>query len=198
MRSARSASAASAKEAMLSEMDVEIQDDVPKEWVPGEHILHGGSISEGEDEPHDNDDDDNIHDDDRLAPTTCNALQLSPLRNASISQARPRAMPSTSASYPSLPTPSKLPLSQATDLLRALLAESLIEFREESRSQMRGLHLDLLRVGRGMRKEVKEVVGEVLGDMQVECKCKAELETLKEENERLREEVRRLRMGMGI
>ena len=59
---------------------------------------------------------------------------------------------------------------------------------------MRGLHLDLLRVGRGMKKEVREVVGEVLGEMEVGCQCKAEVEALKEENEKLRDELRSLRM----
>lgn len=183
---------------MLSEMEGHDQDDEPKEWVPGE-ALQGGSISEEEEEANDdNDRDENLNEGEQLPPTNCGALQLSPLRNASISQARPRAMPTTSAAYASLPTPSKLPLSQATGLLRALLAESLVEFREETRDQMRGLHLDLLRVGRGMRKEVREAVGETFGDMQVECKCKGELEALREENERLKEELRRMRMGLGV
>ena len=47
-------------------------------------------------------------------------------------------------------------------------------------------------------QSVREAVGETFGDMQVECKCKGELEALREENERLKEELRRMRMGLGV
>lgn len=179
--SARSVSTASAKEAMIHETEMSDGEDEVKEWVPIAAELRGGSISEDEDSPVDADDDVA-----QVPLSTCSALQVSPIRG--VSQSRSRNSPA------GFPTPSKLPLSQATDLLRALLAESLVEFREETRAQMRGLHLDLLRVGRGMKKEVREVVGEVLGEMEVGCQCKAEVEALKEENEKLRDELRSLRM----
>jgi len=53
---------------------------------------------------------------------------------------------------------------------------------------MTGLHLDLVRMGRGLRKELREVAEGGGGGL-------LELERLREENRLLREENERLRRG---
>ncbi|KAH9951862.1 YVTN repeat-like/Quino protein amine dehydrogenase [Amylocystis lapponica] len=90
---------------------------------------------------------------------------LSPLRN-------PAAQP-----HPASP--------RAQDLLQTLLRDALYDFRQETHSEIVGLHLDLVRMGRGWRREMREAMEEFGG----------ELKALREENARLREENEHLRRG---
>ncbi|KAF9066097.1 WD40-repeat-containing domain protein [Rhodocollybia butyracea] len=71
------------------------------------------------------------------------------------------------------------------DFLRNIVRDVMYDFHQESRAEMMGLHLDLVRMGRGWKKELRELMGEYGG----------ELKELKEENKRLKEENERLRRG---
>ncbi|KAI0647351.1 hypothetical protein C8Q79DRAFT_959023 [Trametes meyenii] len=70
-------------------------------------------------------------------------------------------------------------------MLQALLRDALHDFRAETKAEIVGLHLDLLRMGSSWRSEMREAVGGI-GE---------ELRALREENQRLREENERLRRG---
>jgi protein NEDD1 len=61
----------------------------------------------------------------------------------------------------------------------------MLDFRQETRAEMVGLHLDLVRMGGGWRKEMRAGMQEYVGD----------LKELREENRKLREENERLRRG---
>ncbi|KAG6812408.1 hypothetical protein H0H92_002984 [Tricholoma furcatifolium] len=75
--------------------------------------------------------------------------------------------------------------SSAHDLLRTIIKDVMYDFQRETRAEMTGLHLDLVRMGRGWKKELRELMQEYAGG----------LEELREENRRLREENERLRRG---
>jgi len=59
----------------------------------------------------------------------------------------------------------------------------MLDFRQETRAEMVGLHLDLVRMGRGWCREMRAAMQEYVGD----------LKELWEENRKLREENERLR-----
>lgn len=92
----------------------------------------------------------------------------SPLRH---SNAQPHAGPSTTSS--------------AHDLLHTLIRDALYDFRRETKAEITGLHLDLVRMGRGWKKEMRDAM-DAWG---------TELREVREENKRLREENERLRRG---
>ncbi|KZT02316.1 WD40 repeat-like protein [Laetiporus sulphureus 93-53] len=73
----------------------------------------------------------------------------------------------------------------AANLLQGMLRDAMYDFRQETRSQLTGLHLDMLKMGRGIRTELRTIVDEFRG----------ELSTLQEENRQLRTENERLRRG---
>ena len=73
----------------------------------------------------------------------------------------------------------------AQDMLQALLRDALHDFRQETKAEIVGLHLDLIRMGTGWRAEMREAMGEFAEEMRA----------LREENRRLREENERLRRG---
>ncbi|KAJ7587197.1 WD40-repeat-containing domain protein [Mycena floridula] len=75
--------------------------------------------------------------------------------------------------------------TSAHDLLRNIIRDVMFDFQQETRAELTGLHLDLLRTGRGWRKELKEVMNEYVGD----------LKDLREENKQLRDENEKLRRG---
>ncbi|KAG6817767.1 hypothetical protein H0H87_003175 [Tephrocybe sp. NHM501043] len=75
--------------------------------------------------------------------------------------------------------------SSAHDLLRTIVKDVMYDFQRDTRSEMTGLHLDLVRMGRGWKRELREIMQEYAGGM----------EELREENRRLREENERLRRG---
>ncbi|KAI0306706.1 hypothetical protein B0F90DRAFT_799920 [Multifurca ochricompacta] len=74
-------------------------------------------------------------------------------------------------------------LNGVTGLLHALISDAMLDFQQETRAELVGLHLDLVRMGRGWRREMRAAMQEYVGD----------LKELKEENQRLREENERLR-----
>jgi protein NEDD1 len=61
----------------------------------------------------------------------------------------------------------------------------MLDFRQETRAEMVGLHLDLVRMGRTWRRELGTTMQEYVGD----------LKELREENRKLRKENERLRRG---
>lgn len=70
-------------------------------------------------------------------------------------------------------------------LLHALISDAMLDFRQETRAEMVGLHLDLVRMGGAWRKEMRGAMQEYVGD----------LKELREENRKLREENELLRRG---
>jgi len=110
-------------------------------------------------------------------------------------QISPRRPPSAglghSASWAPSPLRNTVPSSpaggnsSAHDLLRTIVRDALLDFQQDQRSEMVGLHLDLLRMGRGWKKELRELMDEYVGD----------LRELREENKRLREENELLQRG---
>jgi protein NEDD1 len=77
------------------------------------------------------------------------------------------------------------PASSAHDFLHTIVRDVMYDFRQETRAEMVGLHLDLVRMGRGWRRELRGLMEEYVGD----------LRDLREENARLREENARLKRG---
>ncbi|KAH9928089.1 WD40-repeat-containing domain protein [Fomitopsis serialis] len=117
------------------------------------------------------------------------AMQVSPARRpglASGSSASWAAAPSPlrnlshSASQPHLGSPNT---RAAAGLLQTLLRDAMYEFRQETHGELVGLHLDMLRMGRGLRGEMRAAVDEFRGEISV---LREENRALKEENERLK------------
>jgi len=110
-------------------------------------------------------------------------------------QISPRRPPASSASWAPVPSPLRNSLggvpasvpgpstNPAHDLLSALIRDALYDFRRETKAEIVGLHLDLVNMGRGWKKEMKDAM-EQWGN---------ELHEVREENQRLREENERLR-----
>lgn len=71
----------------------------------------------------------------------------------------------------------------AQDFLRSIVHDVMYDFQRETKAEMMGLHLDLVRMGRGWKEELREIMEEWNGEMQ---ELKAENRRLREENERLR------------
>ncbi|KAJ6596824.1 WD40-repeat-containing domain protein [Mycena vulgaris] len=108
-----------------------------------------------------------------------------------ISPRRPSSVGLNSASWAPSPLRNAIPTSPASgstsahDLLRTIVRDVMVDFQQEQRSEMVGLHLDLLKMGRGWKKELRELMDEYVGD----------LRELREENQRLRAENEHLRRG---
>lgn len=77
------------------------------------------------------------------------------------------------------------PPSPAHELLQSLIRDAMYDFRRETKSEIIGLHLDLVRMGRGWRKELREALES----------WSEELKEIRRENELLRQENERLRRG---
>ncbi len=73
----------------------------------------------------------------------------------------------------------------AHELLRTIVKDVMYDFQKETKAEMMGLHLDLVRMGRGWKQELRTLMEEYVGD----------LNDLRDENRRLREENERLRRG---
>lgn len=73
----------------------------------------------------------------------------------------------------------------AHDLLRTIVQDVMFDFQRETKAEMMGLHLDLLRMGRSWKTELRSLMDEYVGD----------LKDLREENEGLRKENERLKRG---
>lgn len=75
--------------------------------------------------------------------------------------------------------------ASAHELLRTIVQDVMYDFQRDTKAEMMGLHLDLLRMGRGWKTELRTLMDEYVGD----------LRDLREENQRLRSENERLRRG---
>ncbi|KAF8917372.1 hypothetical protein CPB85DRAFT_1285663 [Mucidula mucida] len=73
----------------------------------------------------------------------------------------------------------------AQEFLRGIVGDVMFEYQKETKAQMTGLHLEMMSMRRGWRKELTEVMETYVGD----------LKDLREENKRLREENERLKRG---
>ena len=76
--------------------------------------------------------------------------------------------------------------SSATELLKSIVQDAMYDYQVETKTEMMGLHLDLVRMGRSWKAELRALMDEYVGD----------LKELREENARLREENMRLRRCM--
>jgi len=100
-----------------------------------------------------------------------------------VSPRRPTAPP-TWLQSPHRPSAGNLNMNAAAqDFLRSIVHDVMYDFQRETKAEMMGLHLDLVRMGRGWKRELREVMEEWNGEIQ---ELKAENKRLREENERLR------------
>lgn len=108
------------------------------------------------------------------------ALQVSPRRPTA---ARPWTSPPRTQAQPD----ANLGVNaSAQDFLRTIVRDVMYDFQRETKAEMMGIHLDLVRMGRGWRQELKEAIE----------RWEGEAKQLREENERLKEENERLRRGL--
>ena len=70
-------------------------------------------------------------------------------------------------------------------VLHTVIHDAMLDYRQETKAEMVGLHLDLLRMGRAWRQEMRTVMDEYA----------VSLKELREENQKLREENERFRRG---
>ncbi|KAK0463510.1 WD40-repeat-containing domain protein [Desarmillaria tabescens] len=100
-----------------------------------------------------------------------------------------RATPMKPASWASSPLKHPIPNSpggtSAHDFLRNIVGDVMFDYQKETKAQITGLHLEMVRMRRGWRKELGDIMEQYVGD----------LKDLREENQRLREENDRLRRG---
>ncbi|KAJ7685119.1 WD40-repeat-containing domain protein [Mycena polygramma] len=129
-------------------------------------------------------DEENMPEGDRKERERSLSMQISPRRPSS-------AGLGASASWAPSPLRNAIPTSpaggssSAQNMLRNMLRDTMFELQAEQRSEMVGLHLDLVRMGRSWKKELRELMDEYVGD----------LRELRDENKRLREENDCLRRG---
>jgi protein NEDD1 len=88
-------------------------------------------------------------------------------------------------SHPANTSAASNPPTTAHDLLKTIVQDVMFDFQRETKAEMMGLHLDLLRMGRSWKAELRTLMDEYVGD----------LREMREENERLRKENERLRRG---
>jgi protein NEDD1 len=100
-------------------------------------------------------------------------------------QISPRRQTASTSWAPAPVSSAGSPAGGAHDFLRTIVQDVMYDFQRETKAEMMGLHLDLVRMGRGWKKELRDLMGEYVGD----------LKDLREENQRLRGENERLRRG---
>ena len=76
--------------------------------------------------------------------------------------------------------------SSAHELLKTIVQDVMYDFQRDTKAEMMGLHLDLVRMGRGWKMELRSLMDEYVGD----------LKDLRDENQRLRLENDRLKRGI--
>jgi protein NEDD1 len=117
------------------------------------------------------------------------SMQISPRR---VPQSWAQTAPHSQAAIPSpLRVLSSSPSSSASaahNFLRTIIADVMYDYQRETKAEMMGIHLDLVRMGRGLKKELREVAEGGIGGL-------VEVERLREENRLLKEENERLRRG---
>lgn len=102
-----------------------------------------------------------------------------------VSPRRPMAAPSWVPSPHKQATTGLNMNTAAQDFFQNIVRDVMYEFQRETKAEMMGIHLDLVRMGRGWKRELRETMEE----------WGQELRQLREENKRLREENERLRRG---
>ena len=123
-------------------------------------------------------------------PSANTSVQLTPLRRPSPPQNafHFNGHGNASSPYGPMPFPSTPGSAQkAQEFMRSLVSSAMFDFQQETRAELMGMHLDMLRMGREWKKELRDVLAEAYDD---------ELKELREENKRLREENERLRVGL--
>ena len=124
------------------------------------------------------------------------SMQVSPIRRSTTTTTSSSGLPSTSSGLQDktwAPSPLRASASNfnnngstsAHELLKTIVQDVMYDYQREARQEMVGLHLDLVRMGRGWKKELRTLMDEYVGD----------LRELREENRLLREENERLRRG---
>ncbi|TRM58575.1 WD40-repeat-containing domain protein [Schizophyllum amplum] len=119
------------------------------------------------------------------------SMQVSPARRATSGLAHSPWQPSPlRRSMGPQPAPMPMPTSPgssatAQDFLRNIVRDVMFDYQMETRQEMMGLHLDLVRMGRSWKTELRDLMDEYVGD----------LRDLRDENKRLREENEQLRRG---
>ena len=83
----------------------------------------------------------------------------------------------------------------ARELLRAMIHDAVAEFRAEAREEFLGLHLDMVKMGRAWKMELKELMNEHVGNLD---KALKENDELARQNNELKEEVRRLKNAGSV
>jgi protein NEDD1 len=125
------------------------------------------------------------HDDEREKERSL-TMQISPRRpSVNVSGRSPQswaASPVPNASQIEGGGPSG---SSAHELLKTIVQDVMYDFQRDTKAEMMGLHLDLVRMGRGWKMELRSLMDEYVGD----------LKDLREENQKLRLENDRLRRG---
>lgn len=94
------------------------------------------------------------------------AMQISPMRSPA-----PRLSAPTS--------------TEAQEFLRNVVREAMLEREEEQREELRALHVDMVKMGRAWKNELRTLMQEYVGDFNA----------IRLDNERLRAENERLRRG---
>lgn len=113
------------------------------------------------------------------------SMQISPCRPAASTSTQMFPMPDGPLGSSTGASGSPAGGGPAHELLRTIVQDVMYDFQRESKADMTGLHLDLLRMGRGWKTELRTLMDEYVGD----------LRDLREENQRLRLENERLRRG---
>ncbi|KIJ44383.1 hypothetical protein M422DRAFT_252391 [Sphaerobolus stellatus SS14] len=106
------------------------------------------------------------------------SISISPMR-------RSQVYPDSLQISPRRPTSAadSIPTSGVEVWMRTLMSDMVYDYRHEMKEDIKGLHLDLLRLGRNWKNELRLLMDEYVGD----------LRELREENTRLRKENERLR-----
>ncbi|KAF8514070.1 WD40-repeat-containing domain protein [Gautieria morchelliformis] len=123
-----------------------------------------------------------------IKPTSCllETMNMSPLRRPHIPLTALQVSPLRSSPLRVTAGGSNSTESGgAQELLRAVVKDVMYEYRQETREDIKGLHLDLLRMGRSWKMELRSLMDEYVGDFR----------ELREENAKLRKENERLRRG---
>jgi protein NEDD1 len=158
-------------------------------WIAGKGESKGpdrGSVEF----PVDSGDEDDVEDLDKLERSRIEELAAG--ENKDLSRLRPLSVQMTPRKTAWAMSPFRHSIAEGSPgangisgLLHALISDAMLDFRQESRAEMVGLHLDLVRMGRAWRREMRVATQEYAGDLQ----------ELREENRKLREENERLRRG---
>jgi protein NEDD1 len=103
-----------------------------------------------------------------------------------------------SAAWPPVPSPLRRgledaqhtggappPIANVHNMLQQIMRDVMYDYQEDMRTELVGMHLDMVRMGRHWKKDMKEVMDAYAKD----------LRELREENRLLREENERLKRG---